>query len=679
MSRYLPTLPFRPYNEDNVAASSQDTSLTALAQLGCLRLRASRCFISLFDKTQQYILAEATPTLSLQSDLVHDAGDELWFGTAILHRHASPCSVLLEQWVKACSEGTEDADVVTVISDLTLQDALKDTLVASKTPKPHFYASVPLRSPRGAIIGSYCVLDDKPRSYTDPTHLQFLIDMANTTMKHLVMMRVMEEYRQGERMIRGIGSFVEGKATLRDWRATTGYEARSYEPSRTQYGGEGQLDKHQQLLQKQESAGAVFQDTRPDAHGGHEADERRFSEHPALKRSYSDWSPSSASTSTAAGQDANPFEQSFSSRSASPITTPTGGIGTSQSPGSPPLHESDMPLSHSIPLAFSRAANIIRECLEVEGAVFYDASINSHGGLVREIQENTSSTETSSNEEARSSNSTDSDASRNAKAFQNSPIIAFSDSQLSSINNETSSAEFSRFPEKFLRSLLRRYPHGKIFHFDTSGNLSSGSSGDESLTDPIAVLDRRPPMIRKESRKKIKRKSIRPQEGVLLSKIFPGARSIGLFSLWDGTRERWHAGGFIWTKQPNRSFTVEGQLSFLNAIGSSIMAEVARLNALKSDRAKSDLLGSISHELRSPLHGILGSVELLEGSPQTAFQADMIQSIDTCGKTLLDTIEQVCAAVSLMKSHMREGECLTDGFSCWTSPKSITLPSERNE
>jgi len=53
-----------------------------------------------------------------------------------------------------------------------------------------------------------------------------------------------------------------------------------------------------------------------------------------------------------------------------------------------------------------------------------------------------------------------------------------------------------------------------------------------------------------------------------------------------------------WTNRPARIFTIEGELSFLSAFGNTIMAEVARLETIKADRAKSTFISSISHELR---------------------------------------------------------------------------------
>ena len=58
------------------------------------------------------------------------------------------------------------------------------------------------------------------------------------------------------------------------------------------------------------------------------------------------------------------------------------------------------------------------------------------------------------------------------------------------------------------------------------------------------------------------------------------------------------------------------------------MAEVSRLSALVTSQLKVDFISSISHELRSPLHGILASVEFLEDDgDMTDGQADMINTI----------------------------------------------------
>jgi signal transduction histidine kinase len=104
---------------------------------------------------------------------------------------------------------------------------------------------------------------------------------------------------------------------------------------------------------------------------------------------------------------------------------------------------------------------------------------------------------------------------------------------------------------------------------------------------------------------------------------------------------RWFCGGFIWTNKAIRLLHKDSELSFLRAFGMAVMSEVAKLDTAMADRAKSDLLNSISHELRSPLHGILGSIECLESSDLDPMQHGLVETVDTCGRTLLDTINHL--------------------------------------
>lgn len=68
------------------------------------------------------------------------------------------------------------------------------------------------------------------------------------------------------------------------------------------------------------------------------------------------------------------------------------------------------------------------------------------------------------------------------------------------------------------------------------------------------------------------------------------------------------------------------------------MAEVSRLVTVTADQQKSDFIGSISHELRSPLHGILASAEFLAETSCDSFQGSLIDTIESCGHTLLGIV-----------------------------------------
>ncbi|THX52868.1 hypothetical protein D6D06_06443 [Aureobasidium pullulans] len=60
-----------------------------------------------------------------------------------------------------------------------------------------------------------------------------------------------------------------------------------------------------------------------------------------------------------------------------------------------------------------------------------------------------------------------------------------------------------------------------------------------------------------------------------------------------------------------------------------------------SDHQKGDFIGSVSHELRSPVHGILASCELIQETEMTPFQKSLIDTTESCAHTLLDTIQMV--------------------------------------
>jgi signal transduction histidine kinase len=114
-----------------------------------------------------------------------------------------------------------------------------------------------------------------------------------------------------------------------------------------------------------------------------------------------------------------------------------------------------------------------------------------------------------------------------------------------------------------------------------------------------------------------------------------------MLPLWDFAKQRWHSGLVIWSCDSAKLINVEDDMAYLKAFSNAVMNEVNRINLAFSDTAKATFLASISHELRSPLHGILGSIEFLHDTPMDDFQANMLISVETCGKTLLDTVNHV--------------------------------------
>ncbi len=67
----------------------------------------------------------------------------------------------------------------------------------------------------------------------------------------------------------------------------------------------------------------------------------------------------------------------------------------------------------------------------------------------------------------------------------------------------------------------------------------------------------------------------------------------------------------------------------------------ARDAALDTVKARSEFVASVSHELRTPMNGVLGAADLLEGTPLTHEQRDLLDTIRTSGDSLLTVINDI--------------------------------------
>lgn len=143
------------------------------------------------------------------------------------------------------------------------------------------------------------------------------------------------------------------------------------------------------------------------------------------------------------------------------------------------------------------------------------------------------------------------------------------------------------------------------------------------------------------SRRKKRRRMTQADEAAAVLAVVPGSRSVAWFPLWDSALERWYAGTLIWSMSATRPLDPHEDITYLATFGNSIMTEIARMNAAVKSQMKENFLSSISHELRSPLHGILASVELLEETELDNLQKDMVETVRSCGTTLLETIDHV--------------------------------------
>jgi hypothetical protein len=72
--------------DHHVPQPSQDSTLSALAQLATFRLGARRAMISLIDDQRQHILAEATTNMSIHPQTPGESASSLWLGSVSIPR-----------------------------------------------------------------------------------------------------------------------------------------------------------------------------------------------------------------------------------------------------------------------------------------------------------------------------------------------------------------------------------------------------------------------------------------------------------------------------------------------------------------------------------------------------------------------------------------------------------------
>lgn len=447
---------------------------------------------------------------------------------------------------------------------------------------------------RDVNIGSLFIIDDQPRARLSADQEEFLGTIARTIMKHMEINSEAEERKRAMRMSRGLNAFVEGKSRF-------DIEDYTFDTS---------LLNSRHGLKKRESR-------------------------PRVMRSSDSQEPQVA-------PDHVPPKTEFSSN-----TTPSDDHDDSQDENESRAARGNADLGQRS--TFVRAANLLRESLDLRGkggVVFLDTAIGFHG---REDRSSDSSTAFNENQTKNDIEKNDPSISNEAtkavyrhssfggtlvdRMYQKpADVISFSTSEgaMSPVTKMTGIKSFSPLNEDLLQSFLQRYPRGKLWSFDVDGNLSSSEDDSASPRDP-----RKPPGSRTTYSK---RKRL---EADLLRKHFPNVRQLLFAPLWDASSARWFSGCFVWGTSPRQVFSEESELNFLNAFGNSIMAEVSRLSSISADRQKGDFIGSISHELRSPLHGILASAEFLGETDVDNFQNSLISTVHSCSRTLLDTINHI--------------------------------------
>ena len=584
---------------------SPEPTLTALAQLAALKLQTQRSFISIIDHNSQYILAEATRSVSLNEKEIHAEGDALYLGIQSLPLEWGVCPSTMKVFTDPGTSLTLSTPNLVasksryIVRDFLKENRLKDRPYVAGWPFMRFFAEVPIKSPAGYVVGGFCVIDDQPRTAFGDAEVRILSEIAGSITNHLEFMRMRQDYDRAERLMKGLSYFVEGQSSIRA-------SSRSGLPDSP---SPGMITMN----------GDAF--------------------------SPKDTTPSSASAS--APELALP-------QKALPI---------------PEKHTSNPHVPTSIAQTLSRASNLIRESMDLCGVVFFDAYLSGLTGrselrrgrpasmsslLVSEdnLPDEDLLTLTSSIEGQTLENG----GLHTTIGSSNRPNMKHCDrigmSLKESSYEHQSAAIRHEMPEAFLNRMLRRYPQGQIFSSGQPGYTAPTTSNIRCTANTQDDLHKQP-----EERAKT---SARDTESQQLFELFPGTHSIIFYPLWDSHKPRWFSGCLGWTTDPKRALQSE-ELTYLAAFSNSVMADINRVEAVANDKAKSDFISNISHELRSPLHGVLASAELLQESSTGPEQDGMISMVQSCGRTLLETMNHLLdyAKVTNIAKSRRAGASTT--------------------
>ncbi|KAF2143311.1 uncharacterized protein K452DRAFT_225560, partial [Aplosporella prunicola CBS 121167] len=596
--------PPRPLDNTAFRSAPPDTVLTAYAQLVSWRLNTQRALISFLDRDTQYFVAEGTKTLNIANTAEHDdPNDAIWAGCVSVPKAGRLCEHTIQQ-----QPAEDGGDVCFEVLDLARDDRFNSLPFIAGAPHFRYYAGVPLRTKKGVAIGSLFAMDDKVRQPLSDSERNFLSVMATNVMSHLELLKEKEDRKRAVNMNMRLSAFVD-----------------------PEYQSRGGLKHSASFNTSNVPRKNTADDERATLRCSNGHNRTSLSTSPKVATT----APRSPKARVSPRSSSTPGSRSKSSGRQSVIsqgrrTASVDGDSESSESESEPA-ESKVGADDRIE-TFQRAAELLRESLSLEsggGVVFMNtctALPSSNGRPPMPFERSSDHISANSKEPLYSPGGR---PTVYFEAGQFSELLAFS--EMRGENDESPASprpSFVPLSPSDLARLIRRHPRGKLYSFDDNGVNFSGSSGDEVQSNGTFTVG------------SMRHGRASKTESAILMRAFPNARQIIFLPLWDVTSSRW-AACFAYNNDDYRSFSHNTEFLHAIAFCNCLMTEISRLAILAADQQKSDFIGSISHELRSPLHGILASCEFLEDTECSSYQKTLVSTADSCARTLLDTINMV--------------------------------------
>ena len=570
----------------------------------------------------EYILVEATRTMSLQSDFTAEEKDKNWLGTSCIARTDGINDTAIDCWRKArqyrdipanddhyYTEGTSPHWCI--VSDAGTNDNVKERPLIKRAQLPRFFFSIPLRDLEGTVIGSLSMLDDKPRYGVSAQEMLFCEDLSDTIAQHVFGSMLATQRQRSERLIQALGIFNSGGRSLRDWWIGQD-EASMQRGGRRRDATNNAEDKNERFKHE---FGVEEDSINSSRQGLRTRNERPQSflanSQPRTPRSATDGDDPTTKNHV----DHYVAGHEFSNAPAQPlhgenesVSLPIRGSKAHQASTQRQRAKDALKVSQDFDSAaeiknvYSRASNLLRESTGAVGVVFVDASAAS---LARpETQSNvepttddqtstsgnTTTSLSGSSDDSRLRMTSDSDFSESEPRSRPCKVIGSSTQVQAKEDNVRPSP--LRITERNLAKLIKSYPSGKVFNYAASGTPYSGS--DDSAGSGGASSESAPG----ETSQTVRANTKYNRHAKLLRKVVGDARSIAFYPIWNTTNKKCRSCLFAWTLHANRFFDSKEDTTFLSAFSHSLRAEISRTETVSSDIAKGKFISSVSHELR---------------------------------------------------------------------------------
>jgi hypothetical protein len=562
-----------------VPAACHDTALAAFAQLAALRLGARRAFITILSTSTEYVLVEATKTMSLQSDFVANPKDESWLGTSSFARSDGLNDLSLGEWRKARKLReipSDDQHYYTqgisahwhIISDMRHTPFVAQRAFFQRAPSPRFYFAIPLRDSEGTVIGSLSILDDKPRHGVSTHDMSFCEDLGDTIALHLQSSMIRSQRQRSERLIQALGIYNSGGSSLRSW-------WNKQDNSSLNRGG-----RHLNSKGNDEESNARFDDEFGIEKQRSAPTETRSNQHRKQPRSSDEGNSQAALERNRQGILSTDFSPHATKRPAVAVDDPADtSPDDNQQATAEPFRRFD--LTNAVNQSYSRAAKLLREALGATGVAFVDAS---HISTAPSAAQRRSSTPSDSNTGTATGADTDTEASEGGAAGP--PKMCKVTGISTHVEAEDDRRARFELSQRDLSTLIKAYPRAKVFSFMRNGDAYSSSEASEPGSSGDSTQSRVQTQHSRNAR--------------ILRNVVGKGGSIMFYPIFDDKSERWRSALIIWTKASvvSRFFDQNEDVTYCSAFAHSLRADLARIETAASDAAKGTFISSISHELR---------------------------------------------------------------------------------